>query len=868
MPNLTLNDKMKKRTTPAIATTLVLLMSAAPISRATSQSNQLWRDVDERSLDQTAKRLLIPKAYRTTRLDPVALNETLAAAPMEFARPPNQNPMISLPMPDGTLARFRFEEAPIMEPGLAAKFPSFKTYRAQGIDDPNATSRFDFLPTGFHAIVLSPSGTVLIDPYAQGNITDYISYWKRDAANCAGPFQCDFVDPALPSSQERTAAAPTIISGGTLRTYRLALAASSSYSAVAGGGTIAGALAAQILVMNRVNGVYERDVAIRMTLISNNNLIIYTDAATDPYAGAGNILDINQANIDAVIGPANYDIGHVFNVGTGGIAQLNVPCTASKARGATGLANPVGDPFAIDYVAHEMGHQWGASHTFNGTSGNCGGNRSGAHAYEPGSGITIMAYAGICGNQNLAAHSIDTFHYDSLNAIIQYSQSGNGNSCAVQTAAGNTPPSITGPGNFNIPKQTAFSLTALASDIDNDSITYDWQEFDLGPSTSAVPNTDADGQPRPILRPYLPNSSPTRTFPSLQYILDNANVPPATTDGFLTGELLPAITRTMVFQVIARDNRANAGGINSATSNVFVTASSGPFTVTVPDTAVAWTGGSTENVTWNVSNTTAAPVSAANVKISLSVDGGSTFPLTLLASTPNDGSAAVTVPHVETTTARIKIEAVGNVFFDISAANFTIHPGAGSTPIPTPTPTPTPIPTISISGTVIYCPNPAVHPLSGVTVTLTGSTGGSILSNAAGDYLFAGLLSGGNYTVTPTKDPLLPGSAGINTVDVLATQRHFLAIVALPPGCRLSAADANGDTTINTVDVIAIQRFFLGASSGIANVGNYIFSPASRNYPGVTISQANQDYDAIVVGDTASAFVHRPDTEPPEPVSH
>ena len=90
--------------------------------------------------------------------------------------------------------------------------------------------------------------------------------------------------------------------------------------------------------------------------------------------------------------------------------------------------------------------------------------------------------------------------------------------------------------------------------------------------------------------------------------------------------------------------------------------------------------------------------------------------------------------------------------------------------------------------------------------------------------------------MTPTKAALAPGSAGINTVDVIATQRHFLNI-ALLSGCRLTAADVNGDATVNTVDVIAIQRFFLGLSTGIANTGKYQFSPVNRTYTGITTDQ-------------------------------
>ena len=180
----------------------------------------------------------------------------------------------------------------------------------------------------------------------------------------------------------------------------------------------------------------------------------------------------------------------------------------------------------------------------------------------------------------------------------------------------------------------------------------------------------------------------------------------------LTGELLPAITRTMVFQVIARDNRANAGGINTATSNVSVTSTAGPFAVTAPNTAVTIPALSNFTVTWNVANTTAAPVSAANVKISLSTDGGNTFPTTLLASTPNDGSQSVLIPNTPTTTARIKVEAVGNIFFDISDTDFTIS-------APTGTPTPTPTATATATSTPTATATATSTPTATATATAT-----------------------------------------------------------------------------------------------------------------------------------------------------
>ncbi len=797
----------------ALATSLLILATAVFAQNARRPNDRMWQSIDERLLDRTAKRVLVPTAYRTVRLDKGALVQALAAAPMEFTGDRSRNPIIYLPMPDGTPARFRFEESPVIEPGLAAKYPGLKTYRAQGIDDPSATCRFDWLPTGFHAIILSAAGTVLIDPYAQGDTSNYITYLKRDAANTAEPFECNFVDPGLPPLPPKGVTAPAVTSGTQLRTYRLALASTNEYTVAVGNNTIAGALAAEVLIMNRVNGVYERDLAIHMNMIANNDLITYAGdntscggactSANDPYTNnnGSTMLGQNQTTLNNVIGSANYDIGHVFSTGGGGVAQLGVSCGSSKAQGVTGLSNPVGDAFAIDYVAHEMGHQWGALHTFNGTVSNCGGgNRSASAAYEPGSGITIMAYAGICGNQNLSDHSIDTFHVKSLEQIVAYSQTGNGNSCATITATGNTAPTVTGPGNFTIPKGTPFSLTASASDPNNDSITYDWEEYDLGASTTAVPNTDADGQARPILRPYLPATSGTRSFPSLQYILNNANVPPPTTNGFLTGELLPAISRNMTFQIVARDNRAGGGGISTATSVVTIDGTATPFAVTAPNTAVSIPAASNYNVTWNASGP------AASVKISLSTDGGNTFPTVLAASTPNDGSELVFIPNGPTTTARIKIEAVNNIYFDISDTDFSItgaaplallsavsrktHGVAGDFDVPLP-----------LSGT------PGVECRTGggsgdytLVITFSNSvvSGNAVVTAGSGNVAGSPVFSGNTMTVN------LTGVTNAQTVTVTLSNVTDVSAQTLPD-TALSASfllgDTNGNGTVAASDI-------------------------------------------------------------------
>jgi hypothetical protein len=656
----------------------------------------MWESIEEANITTAARQVnLHAGRYRTFRVSAPELGAVLDAAPPESAAAragaaPERaaDIVLEVPMPDGVLRRFRIEQSPVVESGLLDRYPELRTWRGQGIDDPAATARFDFLPSGFHAIVLSPGGTVLVDPYADGDRDHYVVYHKRDALRPSTPFVCAADEDDGAHLKSLLAPAVTdVVSGTQLRTYRLALAATNEYAVAVGGNTIAGTLAAEVLIMNRVNAVYERDLAIHMNIVAHNDRITFAGnstrcggactAANDPYTNDDGavMLAQNQATIDAAIGSANYDIGHVFSTGGGGIATLNVPCSnTGKARGVTGLPNPVGDAFAIDYVAHEMGHQFGGFHTFNGTVSNCAGNRSSSAAFEVGSGITIMAYAGICGNQDLADHSIDTFHVKSLEQIVAFSQTGSGNACAAKTTTGNTPPTVSAPGNFTIPHDTPFALTATAADVDGDTITYDWQEYDLdGTSgTTDVPNSDADGTPRPIFRPYLPTASGTRYFPSLQYILNNANVPPATTGDLLTGERLPAIGRTMTFKVVARDNRANGGGISSAISTITVSGTAGPFALTAPNTSVTVTPLSAVTVTWNVANTAASPVNATNVRITLSTDGGQTFPTVLAASVPNDGSHVVAMPNVQTSTARIRVEAVGNIFFDVSDVNFAI----------------------------------------------------------------------------------------------------------------------------------------------------------------------------------------------------
>ena len=628
-----------------------------------SQSN-LWSDVSESKITLVGERYIIPESYRTVELNLSLLKSILQTAPMEFTPEAKSNKIkIQLPMPDGTYQDFTFVESPVMAPELQDKFPEIRTYTGQGIDDVYATLKFDLTPHGFHAQILSPNGRVFIDPHNKGDVKHYISYYAKDYIKLNDDFSCQLiVDEYSVPEPDYDSDFPVPPSGSQLRTYRLANAATGEYTQFHGG-TVALGLAAVTTSVNRVNGVYEREVAVRMILIANNNVIIYTNPATDPYTNNSGytMLSENQSNLDAVIGSSNYDIGHVFSTGGGGIAGLGVVCiNGSKAYGVTGSSVPVGDPFDIDYVAHEMGHQFGGNHTFNGDAGSCGGNRNSSTAYEPGSGSTIMAYAGICGSQNLQDHSDAYLHVISFDEIRAFTTSGSGNGCAVITNTGNNAPVVTVPsGGFYIPKNTPFALTGSATDPDGDPVTYCWEEFDLGPAGDpSNPSGNA-----PIFRSFSPVTSDTRTFPKISDLINNTST---------IGEILPAYSRTLTFRLTVRDNRAGGGGVDWKQIAFNVYGNSGPFLVTSPNTNVTWLGNTLQTITWNVANTNSSPVSCANVKILLSTNGGVSFNTVIIDNTPNDGSELVNIPNLPTSQARIKVEAVGNIFFDISNVNFTI----------------------------------------------------------------------------------------------------------------------------------------------------------------------------------------------------
>ncbi len=608
--------------------------------------------------------------------DDDALRRFLDQVPEQHS---GQSLQIDLPMPDGSLSVFEIYESSIMADDLAAKYPQIKSYKVRGIDEPYASGRVDISPAGFRGMIFTSQGRVFIEPDAIDPTSErYSSGYSRDSQS-GNSFTCLNNDltgqtqSRLLSISNRTSARIE----GSLLQYHLALAATQEY-VIAVGGNISDEAAAKVTTMaemntaiNRVNEIYERDFGIQLVLIGNNDDLIDVNNVNNFSNDNGlALLSENQVWIDAEIGSANYDIGHIFSTGGGGVASLGVVCdNSSKASGVTGLSNPTGDAFYIDYVAHEIGHQFSATHTFNGTESSCGGgNRTASSALEPGSGSTIMSYAGICSSENIQSTSETTFHAGS---IAQVNSFASGIFChsSISASSANDPTANAG-ADFDIPVGTAFVLQGSGFDVDGNTLSYQWDQMDAGTATDGDTLGDDLGD-NALFRSYEPQDSAQRHFPALGTQVDNL------TD---LSEALPCTDRDLNFRLTVRD-----GTSGQATDDVVLSVddNSGPFEITSHNSGeTIYVNSGSVILRWDVADTNNATVNCQSVDIDLltfSSDHGTYAVNSLTSGTANDGVALVNIPDESSTRARFRVSCSNNIFYDISDNDLIIQDSGTAT---------------------------------------------------------------------------------------------------------------------------------------------------------------------------------------------
>lgn len=806
-------------------------------SIAFSQSGKsLWNTTTKKSdMIPLENRIVLPeKNLFTLNLD--QLRTVLSNAPQRFSDAKRNGITLSIPNENGVLESFNVYENPVLDPALAARYPEIKSYIGIGIDNPTATSYFSVSPLGFKAMTLSADkAAVFIEPISQ-DLTTYTVYRKSDKARSLSAFECSVIDDVVPQVDPSTLRPNA--DDSTLRTFRLAMSCTGEYTAYFGG-TKALALAAINNSITRCNGVFEKDFGIRMVIIANTDLVIYTSASTDPYAAASSMSQWNsqlQSTLTSVIGEANYDVGHLFGASGGGGNAGCIGCVCvngSKGSGYTSPADgiPSGDNFDIDYVAHELGHQFGANHTFSMSNEGTGANM------EPGSGSTIMGYAGIT-SQDVQPHSDAYFHAISIQQVTNNIKA---KTCQTNTTTGNSVPTANAGLDYTIPKSTPFMLTGSGTDANGDALTYNWEQFDNAASTatgasSAASATRTSG---PTFRSYNSSSSPVRYFPRLQSVLAGATTTAGTE---ITVEALPSVARTMNFRLTVRDNRAGGSANNSDDMIVTVNATAGPFTVSAPNTAVTYAGNSSQTVTWNVAGTTANGVNCANVDILLSTDGGLTYPYTLAAATPNDGTQAVTIPNLAGTSNRIMVKGTNHIFFDVSNANFTITNSAPDTSAPTAA-------TLSASGTTTTSTNLS---WSGATDNI-GVTGYDVYQNgvfrastASTSFVANGLTAATAYSFyVIAKDAAGNVSPASNTVNVTTLAPDTTA----PTAPTLSASGTTASSTnlswTGATDNVGVTSY------DVYRNGTFLASTAATTYAvtGLTASTAYTFY--VIAKDAA-----------------
>jgi subtilisin-like proprotein convertase family protein len=818
---------------------------------------------------------------RTLPLDAQKIAADLTAAPLEFSANAESKPLLfDLPMPEGGEQTFKVVASPMMSPDFQLAYPFIKTYGVQSISDPSVQGRLTTTPNGFFAAILTKRGMALIRPLNLNNpVMHEASY---DEAALTG-IDCHVEELEQGFQSSGSDFKNAISNGATRRTYDLAIVTTGEFYA-ANGGSGAAATAVVTATMNAIQAIYDRELAIRFILLTPFH---YTDPATDPFnPGLNRTLEAAQA-VNANFPGGNYDIGHVFHdqdqapaeLPGGGVAGLGVVCSNNaqgtgfrKAAGWSGSFNNVDNGW-IRLATHEFGHMFNMNHTFNGNGDNCnGGNLSLNTAYEIASGTTIMSYNGICGaGQNIPGGSVSDnyFHANSLTDAATYIS---GQNCHTAAATGNAPPVVNANpcgGAFTIPVSTPFTLTGSGTDANGEAIYYCWEQYDedgagVSPTHGFIGATAAGSTIAPLFRSYPPTTSPTRTFPNMNLVVNNSYA-----SDF---EPLPTVARTLNFRLFGRDFNNNGGGIHCQSLAVTVS-SQGPLTLTAPNGGGTLTAGNTTTVTWNLNGISFL----TNVRIKLSIDGGFTYPYTLIASTPAaDGTETVTIPSgvPNTTTARMMVESADNAcvtFFDISNSNFSITSNctAIQTEVSPVTPVSFPVgdPGLNLGmtnnlGSIVanFSGTVTTSDPAGVTVFLDNTPPVCATTNSGNydTYLFSPDVSG-SYTFTHTG----PFGLVLNLYSTPFTgtncSNHLASSATRPSGSGAISLSSSVTATLtaNATYVLTVSSFSSSfptlpaaytinfTKPGGSNIYNGIILPAGYAYTYVAVNTGNGQVSVV-----------------------
>ncbi|MFC6267628.1 reprolysin-like metallopeptidase [Frigoriflavimonas asaccharolytica] len=639
-----------------------------------AQQNE-WTKANERNIGKKHERGAIVSKFELFNLNLENLKNQLSKASDRDILPRAKGVLVKFPTESGSFATYEVFESSTMHPDLQKKYSDIKSYMGVNIENPLSTVTFAVDPYfGFNASFKNETDMFYLETYTKDNST-YILY-NRNNATSLSKFQCLVDENKLQREISTGDNSQKTVIDGIKRTYRLAITTSTEYSdfmiTAAGISTgtdaqkKAAVLAGVNLAVARLNQVFENELALRMVLIPNTDLLFFLTTDTFDAASTGQMLGENVTVTNAIIGASNYDLGHIFySGGGGGLAGLGVICGNGKAGGVTGTGSPIGDPFVIDYVAHEMGHQMGGNHTQNNSC-----NRSANNAMEPGSASTIMGYAGICA-PDVQGNSDPYYHANSIREMYTI-LTGSGN-CGVKTATGNNEPTANLGEDKTIPRDTPFALKSISVDPEGDPITYSFEQMDKDVALMPPRGTNAVG---PMFRSINPSTSSTRYFPRLITIVQGYDPTILATTDFRAWEKLSSVSRILNFSVLVRDNNPFGGQTKRDDIKVIVTAAAGPFIVTSQNVAnTVWELGKPTTITWNVANTTAAPISTTDVTILLSTDNGVTFPIVLKDSTPNNGTYTFAVPEGlgKTDNARIMIKAIDNIFLNVNIRPFSIN---------------------------------------------------------------------------------------------------------------------------------------------------------------------------------------------------